>query len=73
MTRNSPRAWRRPGGASAGISVEPDHAALEAIAELVDAGAIRPHVEETFPLAEAGKAHELVASGHVQGKIVLTV
>ncbi|MFG2630673.1 NADP-dependent oxidoreductase [Streptomyces sp. NPDC048473] len=56
-----------------GISVEPDYAALEAIADLVDAGLIRPHVEETFPLEEAAKAHELVASGHVQGKIVLTV
>ncbi len=57
----------------AGISVEPDYAALEAIAALVDAGRIRPHVEETFPLEEAAKAHELVGSGHVQGKIVLTV
>lgn len=57
----------------AGISVEPDYPALEAIAELVDAGAIRPYVEETFPLEEAGKAHELVGAGHVQGKIVLTV
>ncbi|MEW2521680.1 NADP-dependent oxidoreductase [Actinacidiphila alni] len=57
----------------AGVSVEPDHASLEAIAALVDAGRIRPYVEETFPLAEAGKAHDLVASGHVQGKVVLTV
>ncbi|MEU1075844.1 NADP-dependent oxidoreductase [Streptomyces sp. NPDC005878] len=57
----------------AGVSVEPDRAALEAIAELVDAGRIRPHVEETFPLAEVAKAHELVGSGRVQGKIVLTV
>lgn len=57
----------------AGISVEPDYAALEAIAELVDAGRIRPYVQETFPLEQAGAAHELVGSGHVQGKIVLTV
>lgn len=57
----------------AGVSVEPDYAALEAIAELVDTGRIRPHVERTFPLAQAGTAHELIASGHVQGKIVLTV
>ncbi|MDX3227484.1 NADP-dependent oxidoreductase [Streptomyces sp. ME19-01-6] len=57
----------------AGISVEPDYASLEAIAALVDAGRIRPHVEETFPLAEAGKAHELIESGRVQGKVVLTV
>lgn len=57
----------------AGISVEPDYASLEAIAALVDAGRIRPHVEQTFPLAEAGKAHELIESGRVQGKVVLTV
>ncbi|MFJ9849663.1 NADP-dependent oxidoreductase [Streptomyces sp. NPDC101150] len=57
----------------AGISVEPDYAALEEIAELVDAGRISPYVEQTFPLEEAGKAHELVAAAHVQGKIVLTV
>ncbi|MFF8814296.1 NADP-dependent oxidoreductase [Streptomyces pactum] len=57
----------------AGIAVEPDYASLEAIAELVDAGRIRPHVDATFPLAEAGKAHELVGSGRAQGKVVLTV
>ncbi|MBP0454496.1 MULTISPECIES: NADP-dependent oxidoreductase [unclassified Kitasatospora] len=57
----------------AGVSVEPDYASLEAIAALVDAGRIRPHVAETFPLADAGKAHELVGSGRVQGKVVLTV
>ncbi|MFI8461717.1 NADP-dependent oxidoreductase [Kitasatospora sp. NPDC085464] len=57
----------------AGVSVEPDHAALEAIAALVDEGRIRPHVAQAFPLAEAGRAHELVGSGSVQGKVVLTV
>ncbi|UQI46415.1 NADP-dependent oxidoreductase [Streptomyces sp. HU2014] len=57
----------------AGISVEPDYASLEAIAELVDAGRIRPHVDATFPLTEAAKAHELVAAGTARGKIVLTV
>jgi len=57
----------------AGVSVEPDYAALEAIAALVDAGLIRPHVAETFPLTDAAKAHELVESGTVRGKVVLTV
>lgn len=56
----------------AGVSVEPDYAGLEAIAALVDEGRIRPHVAAVFPLAEAGRAHELVASGTVQGKVVLT-
>lgn len=57
----------------AGVSVEPDYAALEAIAALVDEGRIRPHVAASFPLAEAARAHELVGSGSVQGKVVLTV
>ncbi|GHF41507.1 NADPH:quinone reductase [Kitasatospora xanthocidica] len=57
----------------AGVSVEPDYAALEEIAALVDEGRIRPHVAQAFPLAEVGRAHELVASGTVQGKVVLTV
>ncbi|MCD9145083.1 NADP-dependent oxidoreductase [Streptomyces albireticuli] len=57
----------------AGISVEPDYASLEAIAELVDAGRIRPHVDATFPLTEAAEAHRLVAAGTARGKIVLTV
>ncbi|MFE3324963.1 NADP-dependent oxidoreductase [Streptomyces sp. NPDC059176] len=57
----------------AGVSVEPDYASLEAIAALVASGSLRPHVTETFPLADAAKAHELVESGRVQGKVVLTI
>ncbi|MEV8022713.1 NADP-dependent oxidoreductase [Streptomyces sp. NPDC086554] len=57
----------------AGVMVEPDYASLESIAALIDEGRIRPHVQETFPLEEAGKAHEVVGSGRVQGKIVLTL
>jgi NADPH:quinone reductase-like Zn-dependent oxidoreductase len=55
----------------AGVTVEPDRAALEAVSELVEAGRVSPHVEETFQLGEVGKAHELVESGRVQGKVVL--
>ncbi|BAW10291.1 NADPH:quinone reductase [Nocardia seriolae] len=57
----------------AGVSVEPDYWALEQIAELVDAGQLRPTVAETLPLEEVGKAHEIVASGRTVGKVVLTV
>lgn len=56
-----------------GVSVEPDYAALEAIAALVEEGKVRPHVSQVLPLEEAGKAHALIESGHTQGKIVLTV
>jgi NADPH:quinone reductase-like Zn-dependent oxidoreductase len=56
-----------------GILVEPDRAGLEAIAELAAAGALRPHVSHTFPLADAARAHELGETGRTQGKLVLTV
>lgn len=56
-----------------GILVEPDRAGLEALAGLAAAGALRPHVSQTFPLGEAGRAHELGEAGRTQGKLVLTV
>lgn len=34
---------------------------------------IRVGIDSTFPLADARKAHERAAEGHVQGKIVLVV
>jgi NADPH:quinone reductase-like Zn-dependent oxidoreductase len=56
-----------------GILVEPDRVGMEALAGLAAAGSLRPHVSHTFPLAEAGRAHELLETGRTQGKIVLTV
>ena len=52
------------------MSVEPDYRSLDQLTELIDAGALRPYVSHTLPLAEAGKAHLLFADG-VQGKVVL--
>jgi putative PIG3 family NAD(P)H quinone oxidoreductase len=40
---------------------------------LLDAGAVRPVIFRTFPLAEAATAHRLMASSEHIGKIVLTV
>ncbi|GHJ48510.1 NADPH:quinone reductase [Catellatospora sp. TT07R-123] len=56
-----------------GLLVEPDHTALEAVADLVEAGRLHPVVAATFPLAEAARAHELGEAGRTSGKIVLTV
>ncbi|RAS61830.1 NADPH:quinone reductase-like Zn-dependent oxidoreductase [Lentzea atacamensis] len=53
------------------ILVEPDRAGLEAIAALVESGELRVHVDATFPLEEAGKAHALGETGRTRGKIVL--
>jgi NADPH:quinone reductase-like Zn-dependent oxidoreductase len=57
----------------AGVAVDPDHAALEQLAALVDAGDLHVHLERAFPLEQAAEAHRLVESGHVAGKVVLTV
>jgi NADPH:quinone reductase-like Zn-dependent oxidoreductase len=56
-----------------GILVEPDRVGMEALAGLVESGALRPHVAETFPLEEARRAHELGETGRTQGKLVLTI
>lgn len=48
-------------------------AQLAQAARLLDDGSIRVVVDSTYPLADARKAHERAAAGHIQGKIVLTV
>ena len=39
----------------------------------VASGAVRPIIHETFPLAEAAKAHERMESGDFMGKLVLVM
>ncbi len=39
----------------------------------IDAGKLKIHVSETFPLEDAAKAHHLLEAGHVTGKLVLTI
>ncbi|MFI9843485.1 NADP-dependent oxidoreductase [Nonomuraea sp. NPDC051941] len=58
---------------SEAMLVEPDHAAMRALAALVEAGRLRAEIAAALPLAEAAKAHELGETNRVTGKIVLTV
>jgi NADPH2:quinone reductase len=53
--------------------VRPDSADLAALAALIDEGKVRPEVAQVFPLEETAAAHELSASGHVRGKVVVRV
>ncbi|MDP4096239.1 NADP-dependent oxidoreductase [Paenibacillus sp. P96] len=46
---------------------------LAEFGRLLDDGTVRVAIDSTFPLADARKAHERAARGHIQGKIVLTV
>lgn len=54
-----------------GMTVRPDVFHLEEIAELIEDGDVRLHVDETFPLAHAVAAHQRLETGHVRGKLVL--
>lgn len=53
--------------------VRSNGAQLSELGRLLDAGIIRVAIDSTFPLADAQKAHERAAHGHIRGKIVLTV
>jgi NADPH:quinone reductase-like Zn-dependent oxidoreductase len=55
------------------LLIKPSAAQLESIAGLIDAGKVKPLVENVFPLAEARRAQELSQSGRVRGKIVFKV
>lgn len=44
---------------------------LQQCANWIDAGNLTIEVSQTFPLAEAAKAHAVIESGSVQGKLVL--
>ncbi|GEN11822.1 NADPH:quinone reductase [Myxococcus fulvus] len=46
---------------------------LEEVGRLFEMGTLRVAIDSTFPLADARKAHERAARGHIQGKLVLTV
>jgi NADPH:quinone reductase-like Zn-dependent oxidoreductase len=56
----------------AGMNVEPDHAGLEALAALAEAGKLKVHVEKAFPLEQAADAHRFLIEAKPRGKIVLT-
>jgi NADPH:quinone reductase-like Zn-dependent oxidoreductase len=43
------------------------------IAGLLEKGAIRSHISETFSFDEIGKAHQQIATGKTKGKIVVKV
>ncbi len=53
--------------------MSPKSEQLGRIGELVATGEVRVEIAETFPLAEASRAHERSEAGHVRGKLVLSV
>ncbi|SFM01788.1 NADPH2:quinone reductase [Marinobacter zhejiangensis] len=54
-----------------GMTVRPEVFHLEEIAELIEDGDVRVHIDRVFTLAQAADAHRLLEQGHVRGKLVL--
>lgn len=55
------------------ILVESDHAGMQEISALMEAGQLRATIAETFPLAQAAQAHEAGETNRTIGKLVLTM
>ena len=53
--------------------VQPNAAQLDEIGRLIGLGHVHIHIETVLPLAAARKAHELIESGQIRGKVVLRV
>src|SRR6266480_1466309 len=57
----------------AGISAHADADDLAEIAQLIDAGKIKPMVTQVLPLSEAITAQQQAATHHTRGKVVLRI
>jgi NADPH:quinone reductase-like Zn-dependent oxidoreductase len=64
---------KSPGVESTYFVVEPNRGQLGELASLADQGALRPAIDEVFPLADARRAFERSLAGHRPGKIVLRI
>src|SRR6266536_2461436 len=71
--RPDPTQLEKHGVHGASISVEPNSGELAEIGRLIGEKKIKVIVSQTFPLAEAAKAQEQIATHHTRGKIVLKV
>lgn len=53
--------------------VHPSGEQMAMMVPLFEAGQLKTHLEAVLPLHDVAKAHQLIAGGHVRGKLVLTI
>ena len=73
VARPDPAELEKHGIRGAGISVHPDAEDLAEIAQLIDAGKIKPIVTQVLPLNEAITAQQQAATHHTRGKVVIRI
>jgi NADPH:quinone reductase-like Zn-dependent oxidoreductase len=55
------------------VFVRPERHDLEELGRMADAGQLRVAIAKAFPLERTAEAQDLVAGGHVRGKVVVTL
>ncbi|MGW9211448.1 NADP-dependent oxidoreductase [Embleya sp. NPDC055664] len=66
-------AYEAAGMHFSGIAVDPDPIALRGLVDLVNQGRLQVHIQKTFPFEHITEAHQHLDTGHLQGKLVLTL
>ena len=73
VARPDPAELQKRGIRGTGIASHADADDLSEIAQLIDAGKIKPIVTEVLPLNDAVKAQQQAATHHTRGKVVLRI
>jgi NADPH:quinone reductase-like Zn-dependent oxidoreductase len=73
LTEPSQQKAREHGIRATRYTVQANGDELKEIAQLIDAGKVKPAVAETFPLNRAADALGAVEKGHSRGKTVITI
>ena len=73
VARPDPAELKKYGIRGTGIASHADAEDLKEIAQLIDAGKIKPIVTEVLPLTDAVKAQQQAATHHTRGKVVLRI
>ncbi|WP_059021493.1 NADP-dependent oxidoreductase [Mycobacterium sp. M26] len=73
MSAGVRRKARKLGVEYSFLFMKADGAELQAIADLIDRGVIRPVIDSVLPFSGTNEAIARVAAGHAKGKVVITV
>src|SRR5499427_921690 len=73
VARPDPAELQKHGIRGTGISSHPDANDLTEIAQLIDAGKIKPTVTQVLALTDAVKAQQQAETHHTRGKVVLRI
>ena len=73
VARPDPAELQKHGIRGTGISSHADAEDLKEVAQLIDAGKIKPIVTQVLPVTDAVKAQQQAATHHTRGKVVLRI